>query len=88
MLLPYLPVLNEKKIILGSQSKSRNELITTQVHPTPHRKSNMKESPASLQKILTKRPSPHPTSTTWKPAREKLQIYSKLSKRKENNGIY
>jgi hypothetical protein len=31
MLLPYLPVLNEKKIILGSQSKSRNELITTQV---------------------------------------------------------
>lgn len=31
MLLPYLNKLNELKIILGSQSKSRNELVTTQV---------------------------------------------------------
>lgn len=30
MLLPYLPVLNSKRIILGSQSKSRNELLSTQ----------------------------------------------------------
>jgi hypothetical protein len=31
MLLPYLPVLNNKKIILGSQSKSRKMLVTAQV---------------------------------------------------------
>ena len=30
MLLPYLNVLNSKLIILGSQSKSRNELMATQ----------------------------------------------------------
>lgn len=30
MLLPYLKVLNNKVIILGSQSKSRNELMTAQ----------------------------------------------------------
>ena len=30
MLLPYLNVLNSKRIILGSQSKSRNELLATQ----------------------------------------------------------
>ena len=33
MLLPYLEVLNQKKIILGSQSKMRNELMQTQVNP-------------------------------------------------------
>lgn len=31
MLLPYLPVLNAKKVILGSQSKSRRELMTATV---------------------------------------------------------
>lgn len=31
MLLPYLEALNSKKIILGSQSKMRNELMMTQV---------------------------------------------------------
>ena len=30
MLLSYLNILNSKRIILGSQSKSRNELVTTQ----------------------------------------------------------
>ena len=30
MLLPYLSVLDAKRIILGSQSKSRNELMITQ----------------------------------------------------------
>ena len=30
MLLPYLKVLNDKKIVLGSQSKSRNELMQAQ----------------------------------------------------------
>ena len=30
MLLPYLKVLNSKKIVLGSQSKTRNELMQTQ----------------------------------------------------------
>jgi septum formation protein len=30
MLLPYLSVLNSKKVILGSQSKSRNQLMTAQ----------------------------------------------------------
>lgn len=30
MLLPYLNILNNKKIILGSQSKSRNELMIAQ----------------------------------------------------------
>jgi len=30
MLLPYLPILNSKHIILGSQSKSRNELVQAQ----------------------------------------------------------
>lgn len=30
MLLPYLNVLNSKRVILGSQSKSRNELVSTQ----------------------------------------------------------
>lgn len=30
MLLPYLKFLNAKKIILGSQSKTRNELLTAQ----------------------------------------------------------
>lgn len=30
MLLPYLKVLNKKKIILGSQSKSRKELFDAQ----------------------------------------------------------
>lgn len=30
MLLPYLKVLNGKQVILGSQSKSRNELMTAQ----------------------------------------------------------
>lgn len=30
MLLPYLKVLNNKTVILGSQSKSRNELMTAQ----------------------------------------------------------
>ncbi len=30
MLLPYLSVLNNKKVILGSQSKSRNSLMTAQ----------------------------------------------------------
>lgn len=30
MLLPYLKVLNGKKCILGSQSKSRNELMQAQ----------------------------------------------------------
>lgn len=33
MLLPYLKVLHGKKIILGSQSKSRNELMTAQRIP-------------------------------------------------------
>ncbi len=32
MLLPYLEVLNSKNVVLGSQSKSRNEIMTTQVH--------------------------------------------------------
>lgn len=31
MLMPYLPVLNKKRIILGSQSKSRKFLVTAQV---------------------------------------------------------
>jgi hypothetical protein len=31
MLLPYLSVLNNKKIILGSQSKSRKMLVKAQV---------------------------------------------------------
>jgi len=31
MLMPYLPILNKKKIILGSQSKSRRFLVTAQV---------------------------------------------------------
>jgi len=31
MLLPYLEVLNSKKIVLGSQSKMRNELMQVQV---------------------------------------------------------
>lgn len=31
MLLPYLPILNKKKVILGSQSKTRNELMKSQV---------------------------------------------------------
>lgn len=30
MLLPYLKALNSKTIVLGSQSKSRNELMQTQ----------------------------------------------------------
>ena len=30
MLLPYLPILNEKAVILGSQSKSRRELVDIQ----------------------------------------------------------
>lgn len=30
MLLPYLKQLSSKKVILGSQSKSRNELMTAQ----------------------------------------------------------
>jgi predicted house-cleaning NTP pyrophosphatase (Maf/HAM1 superfamily) len=30
MLLPYLKTLNSKAIILGSQSKTRNELMTAQ----------------------------------------------------------
>jgi predicted house-cleaning NTP pyrophosphatase (Maf/HAM1 superfamily) len=30
MLLPYLKAINSKKMILGSQSKSRNELFQTQ----------------------------------------------------------
>jgi predicted house-cleaning NTP pyrophosphatase (Maf/HAM1 superfamily) len=30
MLLPYLKYLNNKIVILGSQSKSRNELMTAQ----------------------------------------------------------
>jgi len=34
MLLPYLEVLNSKKIILGSQSKMRNELLQVQVKLT------------------------------------------------------
>lgn len=33
MLLPYLKVLQGKKVILGSQSKSRNELMTAQRLP-------------------------------------------------------
>lgn len=31
MLLRYLPVLNQKKVILGSQSKTRRELMEAQV---------------------------------------------------------
>jgi len=30
MLLPYLKAINSKKVILGSQSKSRKELLQTQ----------------------------------------------------------
>jgi len=30
MLLPYLPILNKKHIILGSQSQSRRQLIDAQ----------------------------------------------------------
>ena len=33
MLLPFLPVLSTKKIILGSTSKTRKELMTTQRIP-------------------------------------------------------
>jgi predicted house-cleaning NTP pyrophosphatase (Maf/HAM1 superfamily) len=32
MLLPYLTLLNTKKVILGSQSKARHDLLQTQVH--------------------------------------------------------
>jgi hypothetical protein len=31
MLLPYLKVLNAKKVVLGSQSRARHELLQTQV---------------------------------------------------------
>lgn len=65
MLLPYLSVLNDKNIILGSQSKMRNELMKVQVvFSLFARNSNTTESPHLSQKIWTKTPStrlPHIT---------------------------
>ena len=89
MLLPYLPILNQKKIILGSKSKGRNYLMTTQVTILIiDRKSTMRRFPAPLLKTLINNPFPHPPITIWQPAREKPMILPLPSRNNKNSGIY
>ena len=88
MLLPYLPILNQKKIILGSKSQGRNHLITTQVLIFMRdRKLAMRRFLAPLLKILISHPFRHPPTTTWQLAREKLMILLLPSRNNKNNGI-
>ena len=65
MLMPYMNVLNNKKIILGSQSKSRKFLVSAQVLKYLSRKSNLNASRASSPKIYKSLHLKLQSNTIW-----------------------
>jgi hypothetical protein len=87
MLLPYLKVLNGKRIILGSQSKSRNELMQTQ-------RLNYKIIPSKFEENLDKESFASPSEynlvhllLSRKPARVRSTNYWLVSKTKRSSGM-
>jgi hypothetical protein len=88
MLLPYLPVLNNKRVILGSQSKSRNELVQAQ-------RLKYTVIPSAFAEDLDKSafPSPADYNLVWlqlarKPVVGKLRIFWGDSPKKESSGTF
>lgn len=87
MLLPYLKAINSKKMILGSQSKSRNELFQTQ-------RLNYKTIPSTFAEDLDKESFASPSDYNLvsllicsKPVRGRSMNYFPGLKRKIYSGM-
>ena len=89
MLLPYLTALNNKKVILGSQSKSRNELMIAQ-------KIKYEVIPSTFKEDLDKNSFTNPAeynivlfiTYSRRLAEAKWNSYCRDSRRIRFNGIY